>query len=418
MVVGLPVNTVPPAITGSATVGGTLTSNTGTWSNNPPSNSPTSYSYQWQRCYTGGSCNNVLGRTTSTYSVGLADVNAKVQVVVTATNAAGSVPATSAATALVPAIPGSPTASYKTSNLTPVPATGSPMTFTSTSTPANGQSITSLAWDFGDGVTTTVGPTVTVVSHSYASPGAYTVTLTVTQTGGLTAVYSTSLTVDNPPISGFAWSPSNPSVGTGLTFVNTASAGTGPGLTGYSWSFGDGATSSSPNPTHTYTAPGTYTVTLTVTQFDQLTATSTQSITVAQAAGSNGSKGSTGSGSGSGGVSRTVIRTWLVHALTAGSATKIGRLLKKKGVSTVLKASRASGHLTIAWYATVRHHRLVVARGAATLRRGSRARLAIKLTAAGHALLARSKTVKITISASFHSGATSVTAARKLTLRR
>ena len=45
--VGVPVNSVPPAISGSAVQGQTLTSSTGTWTG-----SPASYVYQWQRCAT------------------------------------------------------------------------------------------------------------------------------------------------------------------------------------------------------------------------------------------------------------------------------------------------------------------------------------------------------------------------------
>ena len=38
-----PVNIVPPAITGTAQAGATLTAGTGTWTN-----SPTGYAYQWR----------------------------------------------------------------------------------------------------------------------------------------------------------------------------------------------------------------------------------------------------------------------------------------------------------------------------------------------------------------------------------
>src|SRR5579875_2529239 len=104
-VVGLPVNSALPYIVGTAAQGQTLTAYPGTWSGSP------TYTYQWQRCYQGRPCSNI-GATSATYIVGLADVNASLQVVVTATNAAGPVSATSAATAVVPAVPGSPTASF------------------------------------------------------------------------------------------------------------------------------------------------------------------------------------------------------------------------------------------------------------------------------------------------------------------
>jgi PKD repeat protein len=54
--------------------------------------------------------------------------------------------------------------------------------------------ITSYAWNFGDG-TTGSGPTV---SHTYATAGTYPITLTVTDNGGATGIQSKSLTVIQP----------------------------------------------------------------------------------------------------------------------------------------------------------------------------------------------------------------------------
>jgi len=85
-----PVNTVLPAITGTATEGQTLTASAGTWTGSP------TYSYQWKR---GGV--SIDGATASTYLLVSADVGSTITVTVTATNAGGSASATSAATASV-----------------------------------------------------------------------------------------------------------------------------------------------------------------------------------------------------------------------------------------------------------------------------------------------------------------------------
>ena len=94
-----PVNTAPPTISGTTTVGQTLTAHEGTWSN-----SPTSYAYRWMRCNTsGGSCVNVSNGTLKTYTLVGADAGHTMRVAVTATNADGSATARSAPTAVVAA---------------------------------------------------------------------------------------------------------------------------------------------------------------------------------------------------------------------------------------------------------------------------------------------------------------------------
>lgn len=90
-----PSNTTLPAITGSAVAGQTLTASTGVWTN-----SPTSYSYQWQSCRT--TYTNV-GTNSSTYTIGSSDVGNTIDVTVTATNTTGSTPATSSPTTTVAA---------------------------------------------------------------------------------------------------------------------------------------------------------------------------------------------------------------------------------------------------------------------------------------------------------------------------
>ena len=82
----LPVNTVAPAVTGTATVGSTLTTTNGTWTGAP---APT-FTYQWQRATV-----DISGETASTYVVQAADAGLSVRCVVTATNSLGAVSANS-----------------------------------------------------------------------------------------------------------------------------------------------------------------------------------------------------------------------------------------------------------------------------------------------------------------------------------
>jgi hypothetical protein len=97
-----PTNYALPVVSGTATVGQTLSCTTGGWSGYP---APT-YAYQWVR----GAATNISGATSSTYTLVDADYNNTVKCTVTATNSAGSASATSAATATVAgSVPGAPT---------------------------------------------------------------------------------------------------------------------------------------------------------------------------------------------------------------------------------------------------------------------------------------------------------------------
>jgi Subtilase family len=96
-----PANTSLPAIGGTPEEGATLAASSGTWTG-----SPTSYTYQWQRCdMSGSACASVAGAGAATYLVTSADVGSTVRVVVMATNSAGSASATSAPTAPVAPAP-------------------------------------------------------------------------------------------------------------------------------------------------------------------------------------------------------------------------------------------------------------------------------------------------------------------------
>ena len=118
-------------------------------------------------------------------------------------------------------------------------------------------------WDFGDGAPPVFGAQVT---HVYARPGVYPVTLQVDDGTGLANVRSidaTSVTIRARPL---ADAGGNRDVCSGEPILFDASDSVDPdgGLLLYSWDFGDGTSSDLINPTKTYELPGIYPVTLKV----------------------------------------------------------------------------------------------------------------------------------------------------------
>jgi len=96
MVVDLPAVTKAPHISGRARVAKKLSGNHGSWTY------PATYRYQWLRCNArGGSCSRIGHATHATYKLTKRDAKHRLRLRVTATNAAGSVKATSAASARV-----------------------------------------------------------------------------------------------------------------------------------------------------------------------------------------------------------------------------------------------------------------------------------------------------------------------------
>ncbi len=125
----------------------------------------------------------------------------------------------------------------------------------------------SYLWDFGDD-TPLVAATDT--THTYAAAGAYTVTLTATNSGG-TDVFTDVINIgpaDCIPVHGvaFTFAPISPtmetlSLGVMVTFTGTAAGGSPP-IT-FDWDFGDTLTGSGAVVTHTYVITGELTVTMT-----------------------------------------------------------------------------------------------------------------------------------------------------------
>jgi hypothetical protein len=86
VVVGLPMNTSPPGVGGTATVGSVLTASPGSWTGKQP----ITFSFRWLRCNSaGGECISI-GANGSSYRLSSADVGHKIRFDLTARNSLGS----------------------------------------------------------------------------------------------------------------------------------------------------------------------------------------------------------------------------------------------------------------------------------------------------------------------------------------
>jgi len=158
---------------------------------------------------------------------------------------------------------------------------GAPVQFDGSGSNDPDGSIVAYDWDFGDGNTATgVNPV-----NFYGSAGTYTVSLTVTDTDGLTDTATTTATIADvpqplPPVA----DPNGPYVGTAGTPVQFDGSGSNDpdgSIVAYEWDFGDGGTGAGVNPSHVYGSAGNYTVALTVTDTDGLSDTATSTATIA-----------------------------------------------------------------------------------------------------------------------------------------
>ena len=118
---------------------------------------------------------------------------------------------------------------------------------------------TMWAWDFGDGQTDMIASP----SHTYTSPGTYTVTLTASsQTSGTDTIVKAgyiTVTEESGIVADFYATPTSGQAPLTVQFTDTSIGNP----TMWAWDFGDGQTDMIASPSHTYTNPGTYTVTLT-----------------------------------------------------------------------------------------------------------------------------------------------------------
>jgi PKD repeat protein len=152
---------------------------------------------------------------------------------------------------------------------------GNNFAFTDKTTLASG-SISTWAWDFGDGNTaSSQNP-----SHSYGSAATYTVKLKITSNNGCTDTISKTVVVY--PQASPSFSISNASqCFTGNSFIftdnSTISSGT---ISTYAWDFGDAGTASSSKAIHNYASAGAFSVKLKITSNNGCTDSLTKKVNV------------------------------------------------------------------------------------------------------------------------------------------
>lgn len=181
-----------------------------------------------------------------------------------ATDSVGAEVAFSASVIVSPTL----TASLSVNSLAAAPGTA--LSFTAQGSNGSG-GYGGYSWSFADGTTGT-GPSLT---HAFAQPGHYEVTLHLNDTNGGTATTSTTIAV-SPVAASWGALPSSAHTGTAITFRATASGGAG-GPYNYTWHYGDGTVGFGNVSTHSYATTGTFHPTLTVT--DRLGATNNSSFT-------------------------------------------------------------------------------------------------------------------------------------------
>ncbi len=115
-------------------------------------------------------------------------------------------------------------------------------------------------WNMGDGNSYTTRD----VTHSYISPGTYTVRLTTTSDKGCADDSAFDITVNPEPVVGFTIAnPQQCFGGNQFDFINTTTISLG--TLQYRWYLGDGNTDTTRNVTHSYAVPGDYIVKMVAT---------------------------------------------------------------------------------------------------------------------------------------------------------
>ena len=175
------------------------------------------------------------------------------------------------------------------------PSVGEPVTFTSTSQPADGSTITDYRWDLdGDGKLETDTGSSPTVTYTYYSPGTVEVRLQVRDDAGGRDSARQSVTISGepaggPPIASFTFSPSAPVAGQPVLFTSTSSDPDG-SIVDQTWDLnGDGVFDNGGGPTalRTFATPGSYVVGLRIVDSNGKVAFYSQTVTVGSPLGAS-----------------------------------------------------------------------------------------------------------------------------------
>ncbi|MBK7174308.1 MAG: PKD domain-containing protein [Bacteroidales bacterium] len=139
-------------------------------------------------------------------------------------------------------------------------------------------------WDFGDGNTQTVfHPNNPNVTHTYATPGNYNVTLTIQASDSCTDFESQIITIHPNPVANFDYTSACD--GEPVDFTDLSQNNGGGSLVLWNWNFGDPASgvsnfSTLQGPSHQFTTTGTFTVQLIVATSNGCSDTITRQVIV------------------------------------------------------------------------------------------------------------------------------------------
>jgi len=164
--------------------------------------------------------------------------------------------------------------------------TNEAMLFTDTSVTPNGV-ITEWQWDMGDGTVYTINnPNDRNITHQFATPNQFLVSLTITDAAGCTDTHTQTVVVQPGPVAMFTYSAS--CTGQPVIFTDLSIPNGGSDIVSWTWDFGDipsgnNNTSNLQNPAHTFVGEmpvGGYTVSLTVTNATGCAASISQQVFV------------------------------------------------------------------------------------------------------------------------------------------